>query len=41
VVLQVASYQRKMEDMQVDFMQMLRSTLDTMQDRLAKAQGLA
>ena len=38
---QVLEYQRKMQDMQIDFTQMLRDTLDKMHDRLAKAQGLA
>ncbi|GFH21104.1 uncharacterized protein HaLaN_18344, partial [Haematococcus lacustris] len=38
---EVSAYQRKMEDMQVDFTQMLRDTLDKMQVRLSKAQGLA
>lgn len=38
--LQVLSYQRKMEDMQMDFTQMLRETLDKMHDKLARAQGL-
>jgi len=38
--VEVLGYQRKMEDMQVDFTQMLRETLDKMHARLAQAQGL-
>ena len=33
---QVMEYQRKMEDMQVDFTQMLRDTLDNMHERLTR-----
>ncbi len=38
--VQVLSYQRRMEEMQLDFTQMLRDTLDKMHDRLACVPGL-
>eukprot|EP00983_Pelagomonas_calceolata_P052656 1142942-Pelagomonas_calceolata.AAC.1 len=37
---EIMEMQRKMEDMQVDFTQMLRDTLDSMHKRLAKSQGI-
>lgn len=35
VASQILQYQHKMEEMQVDFAQMLRETLDRMHERLA------
>lgn len=33
--MQILQYQNKMEEMQIEFAQMLRETLDRMHDRLA------